>query len=66
MTYEEYQTYMAGFGFISCPLSAEEFKEASATLHPDDLFGLGCDVNAGVSFEVAMLVNDRNKQPINN
>lgn len=60
MAYAEYQAYMARYGFIECPLTEEQFNEASAKLHEDDLYGLGCDVNAGVDFHVAMKINDRN------
>ncbi|QXV74020.1 hypothetical protein [Rhizobium phage RHEph12] len=59
MTYAEYQAYMAKYGFISCPLTEAQFDEARATLENDEalfgvLFGVGCDVNAGVDFHVAL------------
>lgn len=63
MTYEEFQHYMARYGFPSCPLTKEQFDDAAARLHEDDLFGLACDVNAGVTFEVAIVVNDRRLRP---
>lgn len=59
MTYAEYQSYMARYGFVECPLTIEQFEEASKVLHEDDMYGLGCDVNAGVDFNVAMKVNNR-------
>lgn len=58
MTYDEFQKYMANYGFPVCPLSVEQFfhaKEMGAT--DDDMYGIGCDVNAGVDFIVAVMLN---------
>lgn len=58
MTYHEYQAYMAKYGFVPCPLTEDQFNDAhmkGAT--DDDMFGIGCDVNAGVDFNVAVKIN---------
>ena len=59
MTYAEFQAYMARYGFPQCPLSEDQFKHAQATLGDDALFGVACDVNAGVDFATALKVNAR-------
>ena len=55
MTYEEYQAYMAKYGFVSCPLTHEQFN--IAVERGAEVYGVGCDVNAGVDFNVAVKVN---------
>ena len=57
MTYAEFQAYMARYGFPQCPLSEAQFKRAQAELGDDALFGVACDVNAGVAFATALRVN---------
>lgn len=57
MTYAEYQAYMAKYGFINCPLTADQF-EAAVKLGAE-VYGVGCDVNAGVDFRVACKINIR-------
>jgi len=59
MTYAEFQSYMARYGFPQCPLSEDQFKRAQAKLGDDALFGVACDVNAGVDFATALKVNAR-------
>lgn len=58
MTYDEYRQYMAKYGFVNCPLTEDQYREAhelGAT--GDDMYGIGCDVNAGVDFYVAVKLN---------
>lgn len=58
MSYTEFQQYMARYGFVSCPLSELQFNEAlayGATV--DQLYGIACDVNAGVAFSLACRAN---------
>lgn len=60
MTYREYQQYMAKYGFSACPLLESEFtfaKESGAT--DDQLYGIGCDVSAGIRLQRAIEINTR-------
>lgn len=55
MTYAEYKAMMAYYGFVTCPLTEAQFVRAKGlSLTVDDLYGLGCDVNAGVPFTRAL------------
>lgn len=45
------------YGFSPCPLSDEQLCELERRqINPDFIYGIGCDVNAGVDFEVAVLL----------
>lgn len=59
MTYAEFQAYMAKYGFTTCPLTAKEFAYASDVFkaNTDQLYGIACDVNAGVKFTAALVAN---------
>lgn len=58
MTYKEYQKMMAHYGFIRCPLTEEEFNHAVAMGATDAaLWGIGCDMAAGVELDRAIEVN---------
>ncbi len=55
MDYEAYQQYMARYGFTSSPLIQEQFQYCRD--HKVDWYGVSCDVNAGVDFNVACKIN---------
>ncbi len=58
MTYADFQAYMAKYGFPSCPLTEDQFNEAHMLGATDnDMYGIACDVNAGVDFHVAVKLN---------
>lgn len=63
MTYDEFQKYMAKYGFIKCPLNAREYWIARDTFNAtiDQLYGIACDVNAGVKFTAALVANTQVK-----
>lgn len=45
------------YGFSPCPLSDDQFVELERRgISPEFIYGIGCDVNAGVDFEVAVLL----------
>ncbi len=57
-TYGDFVAYMAKYGFIACPLSEAQHAEARELGADDaDMFGIACDVNAGVDFHVAVKLN---------
>lgn len=59
MTYAEFQAYMAKYGFVSCPLTEEQFTYCIATgMNVDTLYGVACDVNAGIDFLRAVEINN--------
>ena len=58
MTYDEFVQYMARYGFIGCPLTLNQYiiaKDVSDDI--DFLYGLACDVNAGIDFGNALIAN---------
>lgn len=58
MTYAEYQKMMAHYGFVRCPLTWDQFMTARLKGASDTaLWGIGCDVNAGVELHRAIEVN---------
>lgn len=58
ISYAEFQEYMANYGFPNCPLSEEQFNEArNLGALDDDMYGIACDVNAGIDFHVAVKLN---------
>lgn len=61
MTYDEFTAYLAKYGFTPCPITNEQFDGLKAEgFHDDDFYGLACDVLAGVDFNVAVKMNNRN------
>lgn len=57
MPYSEYQRIMAMYGFIKCPLSEPQYVTAQAKgLGADELYSLGCDVNAGIEYKRALSI----------
>lgn len=58
LTYPEFQRKMASYGFIICPLSEQEYERAVAHgCNDNTIYGVACDVNAGIGFERALQVN---------
>jgi hypothetical protein len=57
-SYAEFQRRMASYGFISTPITEEQFALCDK-LSYDAVYGIACDVNAGLSFEVAVAVNTK-------
>ena len=58
--FEEYQRLFAKYGFTECPLSETdilyiELKYENVTM--DQIYGVGCDVAAGVSLKEAIQYN---------
>lgn len=48
----------ARYGFVTCPLSDSELERLyRANIKVDEVYGIGCDVNAGIAFEKAVYVN---------
>ena len=57
MPYSEYQRIMAMYGFVTCPLSEPQYVTAQAKgIGADEMYGLGCDVNAGIPFKRALSI----------
>jgi hypothetical protein len=58
MSYADFQRYVANYGFPTCPLTEEQFNAARSIGATDgEMYGIACDVNAGVDFHVAGLLN---------
>lgn len=58
MTYKEFQAYMANYGFIVCPMTREEYGEAFALgARQTHMFGIACDMNAGLDLQSAVKIN---------
>jgi hypothetical protein len=54
---EHQKNHFLNYGFSSCPLSDEQLCELERRcVNHDFIYGIGCDVNAGVDFEVAVLL----------
>lgn len=52
------QREFAKFGFVGCPLTEEQLADLyRRNVSLDHVYGIGCDVNAGVDFEVAVKCN---------
>ena len=52
------QKEFAKYGFIACPLTPEDLRELyHANIDQNTAYGIGCDVNAGVTFLNAVLAN---------
>ena len=59
MTYADFSRYLANHGFIENPLTEEQYDFLQATGFPEsNVYGVACDVNALVDFNVARLIND--------
>lgn len=56
MDYHEFQRYMANYGFVSTPITEEEYARC-AGLDDNVTYGIACDVNAGIPFEEAYRIN---------
>lgn len=58
MTYEEFRAYLARYGFTSCPVSKYEYEACQLLgLTQDQIYGVACDVNAGLTFQRALACN---------
>lgn len=58
MTYQDYQEYCSRMGFITCPLSEEQFNQCvEAGLTDFSIYGVGADVVADIDFDVALAHN---------
>ena len=52
------QRDFARYGFVSCPLTEEQLARLyRLNVKLDQVYGIGCDVNAGVDFDRAVEVN---------
>ena len=52
------QKEFAKYGFITCPLTPENLSDLyHANIDQNTVYGIGCDVNAGVTFLNAVLAN---------
>jgi hypothetical protein len=56
MTYKEFSEYLAKYGFIANPIDEKRYEKI-ANLSLDALYGIVCDVNAGISFARAVAIN---------
>lgn len=60
MTYAEFQTYMAKYGFVACPITESQYNICIRDgLDINDIYGVACDVNAGLRFSKALAINMR-------
>lgn len=57
MTYAEFQRYMANYGFVQTPMNENCFNKCKH-LPIDTIYGIACDMNAGLSFVEAFYVNE--------
>ena len=58
MTYDEFTQYLAKYGFINNPLSQEQFKKChDNTLSLEGVYGIACDMCAGIDFDRAYEIN---------
>lgn len=56
------ESMLARYGFHSCPLFREQIEVAfKEKLSVDGCYGLACDVNAGVDFNVAFKLASQNQ-----
>lgn len=54
---EHQKNHFLNYGFSFCPLTDEQLSELERRrVASDFIYGIGCDVNAGVDFEVAVLL----------
>ena len=54
---EHQRNELLRYGFSPCPLTDEQLADLERrNVNPDFIYGIGCDVNAGVDFEVAVLI----------
>ena len=45
----------ATYGFVGCPLTEDQLKHLyKLNVKLDRIYGIGCDVNAGIPFEEAL------------
>jgi hypothetical protein len=52
------QREFATYGFVGCPLTEEQLAHLyKLNIKLDKVYGIGCDVNAGVSFDRAVEVS---------
>lgn len=59
MTYADFSRYLANHGFPENPLTEEQYEILQGTGFPEsNVYGVACDVNALVDFNVARLIND--------
>lgn len=58
MTYAEFQSYMAHWGFTSTPITEDQYNICVRDgLDINAIYGVACDVNAGIRFSRALAVN---------
>jgi hypothetical protein len=55
MTYADFCAHIASYGFISNPMTSAEYDKLSH-LDTNILYGIVCDLNAGISFRRAVLL----------
>lgn len=55
-SYAEYQGYLARYG-LPTPFSEDEYARILVTVGGDNVYGVACDMNAGLNLETAMKVN---------
>ncbi len=49
------QREFATYGFVGCPLTEDQLKHLyKLNVKLDRIYGIGCDVNAGIPFEEAL------------
>lgn len=51
------QRDFAKYGFIGCPLTEDQLAHLyKLNIKLDQVYGIGCDVNAGIPFEEALFI----------
>ena len=49
-TFQEFEQYLTGYGFVSCPLTEAQWRRCPGA----SAYSVACDVFAGVPFRVAL------------